>query len=66
VARLFVTMRRCLRSGDIEEVVLGVDLSPTFLLPPYTLWCFGERPPGEACVLLSCSNGALMVDSRFR
>jgi hypothetical protein len=45
VARLFVTARRGLRSGDIEEVVLGVELSPTFLLPPYSWWRFGGGPP---------------------
>lgn len=35
VARLFVTYRRAIADGNDWETVVGLELSPTFLLPPY-------------------------------
>lgn len=46
VARLFFTYRRSLDDAvGSSEIVLGVELSPTFLLPPYSLSRFiGSQP----------------------
>ena len=45
VARLFVTYRRSLRGEPDSHVVVGVELSPTFFLPPYSLFSLGGGPP---------------------
>lgn len=42
VARLFLTHRRSL---DAHEWVVGVELSPTFFLPPITWWRLAGGPP---------------------
>jgi hypothetical protein len=45
VARLFVTYRLAFDLAETRELVFGVELSPTFLLPPHTLWRLGGGPP---------------------
>jgi hypothetical protein len=45
VARLFVTYRHAFDLDESREVVVGVELSPTFFLPPYSWWRFGGGPP---------------------
>ena len=46
VARLFITYRRELLAGSREsELVLGLELSPTFLFPPYNWYRLGGGPP---------------------
>jgi len=44
VARLFVTYRLSVRDSDLSELVIGVELSPTFLLPPYSWLRLGGGP----------------------
>jgi hypothetical protein len=44
IARLFVTHRRAVR-GDGYEWVFGIELSPTFFLPPITWWRLAGGPP---------------------
>lgn len=44
-ARLFVTYRRSLRGEPDSHVVIGVEMSPSFFLPPYTLFSLGGGPP---------------------
>jgi hypothetical protein len=45
VARAFVTLRHGYDDHRAREVVFGVELSPTFLLPPYSWFRFGGGPP---------------------
>ena len=46
VARLFITYRRELAGGSREsELVLGLELSPSFLFPPYNWFRWGGGPP---------------------
>ena len=44
VARLFVTHRRAVREEG-NEWVFGIELSPTFFLPPVTWWRLAGGPP---------------------
>ena len=44
VARVFGTYRRALRE-DGYELVFGIELSPTFFLPPVTWWRLAGGPP---------------------
>jgi hypothetical protein len=45
VARVFVTLRRAFDDTGSSELSLGVELSPTFLLPPYSWFKLGGGPP---------------------
>ena len=45
VARLFVTVRRSFAKAELEEIVVGIELSPSFLFPPYNLFRLGGGPP---------------------
>jgi hypothetical protein len=45
VARIFVTLRQAFQLDETRELVVGVELSPTFLLPPYSWLRFGGGPP---------------------
>lgn len=45
VARVVVTLRQAFDAERSREWVLGVELSPTFLLPPYGLMRFAGGPP---------------------
>jgi hypothetical protein len=45
IARLFLTLRRALDDPRDRELVVGAELSPTFLLPPYSWWRFAGGPP---------------------
>lgn len=44
IARLFGTYRRALR-GEGYEFIVGIELSPTFFLPPVTWWRLAGGPP---------------------
>lgn len=44
IARLFGTYRRALRD-DGYELVFGIELSPTFFMPPVTWWRLAGGPP---------------------
>lgn len=45
VARLFATYRRALDGSSASEIVLGIELSPTFFFAPTTWWRVGGGPP---------------------
>jgi hypothetical protein len=45
VARLFATYRQSIDGPRVSEVVIGVELSPTFFLPPVTWFRIGGGPP---------------------
>jgi hypothetical protein len=45
VARLFATYRREVSQQAASELVIGLELSPTFLLPPYSAWRFAGGWP---------------------
>lgn len=45
IARIFITYRYALDRDNLREIMVGVELSPTFLLPPYSLFRFGGGPP---------------------
>jgi hypothetical protein len=44
VARLFVTYRRGAVDASLSEMVIGLELSPTFLLPPFSWMRLGGGP----------------------
>jgi hypothetical protein len=45
VARVFATYRRALDGSSASEIVLGLELSPTFFFAPTTWWRVGGGPP---------------------
>lgn len=45
VARVFGTFRRALDGSKASEIVLGIELSPTFFFEPLTWWRVGGGPP---------------------
>ncbi len=45
VARVFATYRRALDGSSASEIVLGLELSPTFFFEPTTWWRVGGGPP---------------------
>jgi hypothetical protein len=45
VARLFATYRHSIDRPNVSELVIGVELSPTFFLPPVTWFRIGGGPP---------------------
>jgi hypothetical protein len=42
---LFATYRHSIDGPKVSELVIGVELSPTFFLPPVTWFRIGGGPP---------------------
>jgi hypothetical protein len=45
IVRPFVTLRRTVDDAPSTQLTFGIELSPTFLLPPYSWWRLAGGPP---------------------